>query len=217
MDFLWPEQFRKDPAKHLLVSVSRELLECLSKQPGDEDKWKPGFTKTQLAEIAESVFDEVVQNPEWLEKKAGQEHTLLGEAVEHTLDVLKTVPAARITPDTGVLVLKNVLKAVAQRKEFLSKVKIGDKEKEAISAVLEILVEGMLSDSVDPGARWVLARGEVFGLIVKSVLERLTVLGASQGNIMEIENLLSKAIHEIQSGKPWRLESLLNNLNSIPA
>ena len=216
MDLLWPEEFRDDPAKHLLVSVSKELFECLSKPPGDQDKWKPRFTKTQLVEIAESVLDEVVQNPGWLEKKAGQKHTLLGEAVERTLEVLKTVPAARISPDTGTRILKAVIRAAALRKEFLSKVKVGDKEKEALSIVLEILADRILLDTVDHRARWILAREEVFSRLAESILERLTVLGASAENIMEIDDILKKAIHELRSGKPWRLESVLSDLKAMP-
>jgi len=215
MDLLWPEEFRNNPAKHLLITASREFLEKLSEPPAPGDWWTPIFSKTQLLEIAELVLEEVVQNPEWLVKRATIENTILGDAVEITLASLRKIPPGRISTETGVEVLKAAIKGVALRREFLNRMKFKEEEREALGILLEMLIECILSDQVDPKVRWVLARGEIFRLIAEASLERLAEIGVSQGNLLNLEKVLIQAAEDLRTGKPWKLESFLEELKTL--
>jgi hypothetical protein len=215
MDLLWPEEVRNDPAKHLLITASRELLEKLSEPPAPGDRWTPSFSKTQLLEIAEVVLDEVVQNPEWLTKSAAAESTILGDAVEVTLASLRKIPPGRISTETGVQVLKAAVKGVALRREFLSPMKVKDEEKEALGIALDLIVDCTLSEGVDPRARWILGRGEIFGLVASAALKRLAETGVSQANLLKLGKVLNQATEDIRTGKPWKQESFVEELKTL--
>ena len=215
MDLLWPEEFRKDPARHLMIIASRELLEKLSEPPAPGDWWTPSFSKTQLLEIAEVVLDEVVQNPDWLVKRAAGKNTILGDALEVALASLRKIPPGRISTETGVQVLKAAIKGVALRREFLNRMKFKDEEKEALGILLDMLVECLLSEQVDPKVRWVLARGEIFKRIAEASLERLAEIGVSQGNLLTLEKVLIQGAEDIRTGKPWKLESFMEELKTL--
>jgi len=215
MDVLWPEAFRKDPARHLLIAASRELLEGLSMPAGPGEQWTPAFSKTQLIGIAETVLDEVVQNPDWLVKRAAVENTILGDAVKTALASLRKIPPGRISTETGVQVLKAVIKAVALRREFLDRVKIKNEEREALGIILDLMVDGMLSEGVDPRARWILSRGDVFGLVASAALKRLSEIGVSQANILKLGKVLEQAAEDIRTGKAWQLDLFVGELRTL--
>jgi len=161
------------------------------------------------------VLEEVVQNPEWLVKRATIENTILGDAVEITLASLRKIPPGRISTETGVEVLKAAIKGVALRREFLNRMKFKEEEREALGILLEMLIECILSDQVDPKVRWVLARGEIFRLIAEASLERLAEIGVSQGNLLNLEKVLIQAAEDLRTGKPWKLESFLEELKTL--
>ena len=198
-----------------MIIASRELLEKLSEPPAPGDWWTPSFSKTQLLEIAEVVLEEVVQNPDWLVKRAAVENTILGDAVEITLASLRKIPPGRISTETGVQVLKAAIKGVALRREFLNRMKFKEEEREALGILLEMLIECILSDQVDPKVRWVLARGEIFRLITEASLERLAEIGVSQGNLLTLERVLIQAAEDLRTGKPWKLESFMEELKTL--
>jgi hypothetical protein len=215
-DLLWPEEF-KQPEKHLLVTASRELLSQLAKPPVLGDTWTPKLTKSQILGVVETVLDEVVQNPDWLVKHAGSENVVLADVVESVMTTLRRVPASRLSAETGMEVLKSAIKAVALRKDFLDKITLDGVQRQALVATLETLIDGCLTDEVEPQARWTLARGEVFSLIAETALTSLAETGISEANLSKVDALIRKTTDDLASGRPWELQQLIENINSLAA
>jgi hypothetical protein len=111
--------------------------------------------------------------------------------------------------------LKAALKGVALRSEFLSPMKLKDEEKEALGIALDLIVDCTLSEGVDPRARWILGRGEVFGLVASAALKRLAETGVSQANLLKLGKVLNQATEDIRTGKPWKLESFVEELETL--
>ena len=215
-DLLWPNEFQH-AEKHLLVTASRELLSQLAKPPSPGDTWTPKLTKSQILGVVETVMDEVVQNPEWLVKEAESENVILAEVVESVMVTLRTVPANRLSGETGMEVLKSAIKAVALRKDFLEKIALHGVQKQAIAATLETLIDACLADEVPPQARWTLARGEVFSLIADTVLTRLAEEGISKANLSKVKEFIRETAADLASGRPWELHLLIDNINNLAA
>lgn len=215
MELLWSDEYQKDPKRHLLIAASKELLSLLAKKAGPEGIWKPSLSKSQILEIVEVVLDEVVQNPGWLAEAARKENTLLGETVEITLSVLEGIPGNRINAEVGKEVLKAAVKAVALRKQLLDRINVQGEEKVALSAILDTLVETMLSPSVDPRARWTLARGEVFAQVAIVALKRTAETGASDTNITTLKAMIDQATKDLSSGNPWQVDEFVAKLASL--
>ena len=215
-DLLWPDEFQQ-PEKHLLVTASRELLNQLAKPPAQGDTWTPKLTKSQILGVVETVLDEVVQNPEWLEKAAESENVILAEVVESVMATLCRVPANRLSGETGMEVLKSAIKAVALRKDFIEEITVDGAQKRAISATLEALIDACLTDAVDPKARWTLARGEIFSLIAATALTRLAETGISEANLSKVKQFIRETADDLASGKPWELHLFIENINNLAA
>ena len=99
LERVWPDG-SNDPAKHLLLAGTRELFLALA-QGIDDGAW-PTLTKTQLMGMAEVVLEEIVENPDWLIKKAELgEETPLSVAVSAALDSLRQHKGARLTADAA--------------------------------------------------------------------------------------------------------------------
>jgi hypothetical protein len=216
-DLLWPDKDRDDPSKHLLITASKELLNKLAKEPEPGDSWKPKLSKTQVLEVLEIVLDEVVQNPEWLVKTATGENLILGDTVESVIAVLRGIPSGRLNAETGVKVLNSAIKSVALRKEFLDKIPIGGEQKKAITAALETVINATLSDKVDSKALWTLARGEVFDILTSTALTKLTETGISEDTLNKLSIVLNNAAGDLRDGKPWHIDSLIENINKLAA
>jgi hypothetical protein len=215
-DVLWPDAFQQ-PEKHLLVTASRELLSQLAKPPTSGDRWTPKLTKSQILGVVETILDEVVQNPEWLMKEAERERVVLAEVVESIMTTLRKVPGNRLSADTGMEVLKSAIKAVALRKNFVDKITVDGAQKQAIAATLETLIDACLADEVEPQARWTLARGEVFSLIAETALASLAEMGISEANLSKVKELIRETADDLASGRPWKLQKLIENISSLAA
>lgn len=215
MELLWSDEYQKDPKRHLLIVASKELLSILAKKAGPQGIWKPSLSKSQLLEIVEVVLNEAVQNPGWLAEAARKENTLLGDTVEITLSVLQGIPENRINAEAGKEVLKAAVKAVALRKQLLDRINIQGEEKVALAAILDTLVETMLSPDVDPRARWTLARGEVFAQVATVALKRTAEAGASDKNINTLKAMLDQAAKDLSSGNPWQVDEFVAKLASL--
>lgn len=213
-DLLWPDEFRQ-PDKHLLISASRELLERLAKPPAPGDTWKPRLTRSQILGVVETVLDEVVQNPEWLMKAAESENVVLAEVVESVTRVLRKAPANRLSAETGMEVLKSAIKAVALRKDFVEKITVDGARKQALAAALERLIDACLAEAVDPRARWILARSEIFSLIAETALTRLAETGVSEATLGTLEQFIRETAADLSSGRPWELQGLMAGIRKL--
>ncbi len=215
-ELLWPDQFQ-DPAKHLLVTASKILLQHLAVAPDPGERWRPRLTHAQMLDILEVTLDEVVQNPQWLLARGASSDPILADLLGTVLRVLGQVPAKHLSKETGVAVLKASLAAVAQRKELLGKLAFDGKKRVAIVAVLEMLVAKLLSDEADESVRWTLARGDIFDLVASAALSRVAEVGASAEVLAGLEKLLDEALTALKSKQAWNIEALLTKIKALAA
>lgn len=116
-------------AKHLLVTATQQLLLTLTAKP-DSGKWRPQLTNSQLLDIAEFTFNEVVTNPSWIKEKVNEE-SLLAEVLNSTFNALGAIPQGQRLNFTTLQTLVQInLRAVATSKLVLQKVKWGSQQQE---------------------------------------------------------------------------------------
>jgi hypothetical protein len=108
-----------------------------------------------------------------------------------------------------------VIKTTALRKELLDRIPAGSDEKNAITVMLDTIIETIFMNQAAAKAQWVLARGEIFSLIVSAVSARLVETGISGPMFKSIKTVLEKAAMDISSGKPWSMQSLVEEINQI--
>lgn len=213
-ELLWPAEFRKDPAKHLLVTAAKETMLALSRKVGD--KTEGAFlTAGDAVAVMEAVTDEVVQNPDWLLDAAGGEGTLLRDALTSALAAMKKVPGNRLDSTTLKSVLCSVLRAVALRKEFLDPLPIGSSGRNAISEILGIVVDTAFADTADAKAAWVLARNDIFCQLSAAVLLQAATMGVSEKDRKKIGDVLDRIAKKIAAGSVWSKQSMLDEIRSI--
>lgn len=194
LDLIW-DTSESDPEHHLLVTASSTLLESLAKAPPDNARWKPQFTPQQLLEMAESVMDEVVENPAWLVERAGTTSSHLEAAVEAILVSLRKVPGDRISAETGVAVLRAGLGGVALRLALVEELPAagGEAARPAITAALDAIFGEIFADHVQAEASWDLARNSTLQLLTKIALNKLARIGAESGHV----EVLRVAVHDL--------------------
>ena len=209
LELLWPES-ESDPAKHLLIIASREVLSILA-NPGGNGGWKPKLNNAQISAVLDTVFDEVIQNPDWILMKAEGGGPVLRAALVATVDGLKSVPGNRVSSKTFVTILRSSLKAVARRNEFIDKIDIGDdKDKQALLAVaIGMVIDVVAGNRTSARARWVLARNQSTSLIVEATLSKLASDGVNHEAIISLSKIMKSEINKLKKGQKFSLSMLL--------
>ncbi|HHN65551.1 MAG TPA: hypothetical protein ENK09_09340 [Nitrospirae bacterium] len=211
IELLWPEDLRDDPSQHLLIVASKEVLSRLAALKEGDGRWSPSLAKSDLLEITEVVLDEIVENPDWLVKKATEEDTTLGRFIDTLLESLSRIPENRLSPALFREVFKSAISAVALRHALIEKISLGGREREAIGHVLDTIIDTIFSASSD-ASRWVLARRETLGAIVSAVLKTLAERGVDADSIEKIRSILNDGINRINSGGAWSLEAIISEI-----
>lgn len=198
LDLVWGPKF-KSPDRHLLVKASRSLLKALVKKPKAGATWKPTLTQAQVLGVLEDVFDEVVENPDWLVARANDESDTLGAAVEAMLDAMRGFDGARISADAGLAMFRAGILAVGQRIELLDSLPAGGKDagRVALTAVVEIVIAAILSDRDAVTTNWRLARNSTLQILVEVALQEVAAHGASQDDL----DAVRKALADLVAGK----------------
>lgn len=213
--FLWPEEFRNDPAKHLLITASRELLDQLSKTP-EEGKWALRLSKNHVVEILNAALDEVVENPGWLIKAAGKENSILATAVGAALAALRDIPSGgRISARAVQNVIEAAIMAVALRRDLIYEIPLFGKQQMAIMAVLEIIIDTIMPANVESDVLWILGRTEIFVEIISTVLSKISETGVSEDVLLKIRKSLDETVQAIAAGKQFSLDPLLITIENI--
>lgn len=213
-ELLWPEEFRNEPARHLLVTAVKETLLVMSRKDAAGKTWA-ALKGSDLLDILGAVTDEVVQNSDWLLKAADSKHPLLAEVVAAALDALRKIPNHRLDSAALRAILRGVIRAVALRRELLDPIPLGGGEKSAISGVLGIVIDAVFSPEADSRAKWVLARAEVFSIITNAVLERVSETGASADVLDKVRAVLEKIADTVASGKSWSIGAVVEEIRAI--
>jgi hypothetical protein len=202
LELLMPEG-KDRPEKHLLVVAGRDVLEQLAAPPPPGATWKLRFGSADALRVLEAVVEEVVQNPGWLEKKAGDGHPLLGEVTKEVLATLRTTAPPHLTRQTGLAILEAALRAAGRRLEFLDK---NQQNRRLIGLALEAVLTTVFHPEVDPRAAWVLARDAAVGRLVAVMLEKLAEHGVTEARIMEAQTVLQATVQLLAAGDVWSPE-----------
>ncbi|NOY65679.1 MAG: hypothetical protein GXO97_09860 [Nitrospirae bacterium] len=211
MELIWPEEYRNDPSKHLLIIASKELLSRLSALKEGDDRRLPSLAKSDLLEIMEVVLDEVVENPDWLVKRAAEEDTTLGRFVDSLLTSLSRVPGSRLSSLLFREIFRSAISAVALRHELIAELEFNGQKKEALGFILDTIIDTVFS-ATSGDAKWVLARKEVLGILVSTILRTVSERGVDEDKIERIRSILLDAIDRINSKKAWSLESIVSEI-----
>jgi hypothetical protein len=190
LELVWPDG-SSDPAKHLLITGTRELFLALAE--GTYDEGWPTLTKAQLIAISKVVFDEIVDNPDWLLKRAGLGNdTALSVAVRAALDSLRQYKGLSLSADAAAAAISAAVSASAMRLELLRKLPPGgvDAGKVAIRAAMDAIFASAFGDDVTAERKWMRARNSTLLSVLEVALNKLAKIGAEQKHI----NVLRRAI-----------------------
>lgn len=211
LDIIWPKG-TNDPAEHLLLTGSKQLLLALSE--GTHAKNWPTLSKDQILNIAETVFDELINNPDWLLKRTGLGgNTALNSTIQAVIKSLQNQNGKRLSSDILVVAVKAALNAVAMRLELLNQLPPGgnDAGKLALSAAINAIMESVVGDKVTAEKKWVRARNSSLALVFKVALYKLASAGCTQKQIDILRNEVGTLVDSHLSAEVFgdQLESLL--------
>jgi len=211
LDLIWPKE-TNDLADHLLVTSTKELFKALAE--GTREEGWPTLTKSQILGLVEVVFDEVIENPDWLLKSEGLEGgSALTVAVKAALDSLKQLKPPLISADAAASAISAAISASAMRLELLRELPQGgaDTGKIALRAAMDALFQNAKGDHVSAEEKWIRARNSSLKVALAVALEKLAKNGAEQKHIdvlrAEVGGLIDQRLTAEELGD--RLESLL--------
>jgi len=210
LELVWPAG-ATDPAKHLLITGTRQLFAAIAK--GSQENGWPTLTRTQILGIAEVVFDEILENPDWLLERADLgDDSALGVTVRAVLDSLQKVDESHFSSDAAAAVISAAIKATAMRLELVHKLPPGgaDAGKLAINAAIDAVLESAFGDDISANKKWIRARNSTLVVGLEVALNELAKIGTEQRHIdvlrTEFGALLDRRI---------TAEELAENLNPL--
>jgi hypothetical protein len=202
-----------DPEHHLLLTGTRQLFLALAEETHEEG-W-PTLTKNQIMGIAAVVFDEIVENPDWLLDRAelGDDSALRVAVSAALSSLLQHSRDPRLSSDTAAAAILAAVNACAMRFELLRELPPGgaDSGKVAIRAAIDAILESAFGDHVSVQEKWLRARNTTLVTALEVALDRLARIGAEQKHIevlrREIGGLIDGRLSMSEMGE--RLELLL--------
>lgn len=160
-------------AQGLMLQAVQLILSELS-QPVDEEAWRPRLSKAQLLFVTESLLDEVVTNPAWVEQKV-DDKPLLAIIVRTTIDALAQLPRdQRLSVNTFSDILQLNLRTVAANELVLQKIKWTDDaaEETVLQRALDLVFSYVFTDqSRSAGDRYQLL-SELLDYVLEVVISR---------------------------------------------
>ena len=207
MDMLWGKEFQS-PDRHLLVTASRIILTEISKKPPPNSKWRFVLSKEQVLICLEGILEEVVDNPNWLVRRAGHADPILKEAVRAMTTALRKVDGKKVSAESGIQILRAGTWAVATRIDFLEEV---ETSKTVIEAVLDAIFGTVFEAGNDVDASWKLARNSAIVSVVELTLtavSRRTVIDDSV--IRDIRDAVKEELEDVRPFDPERFEDRLD-------
>jgi len=215
---LWPD-LANNPQRHLLLTAASTTLEILTSKPAGDQKWTLRFTSADILSVTDTVFDELAANPSWLLNAAGQLNGNLKVALTVTLDVVRSHADDRLSPATGVEILRAVLVSVGQRKEFFDKLPtdIAAAGQPLIGAALAAIFSTIFAADIDARAAWQLVRNETIVEVVALCLDCLAKSRLSGAGVMTFAAFFEQQIELLATGEPLDLLGLETKLQELLA
>lgn len=208
LDLIWPD-LKKNPETNLALTAAKAVLAGLS-EPIPGVKWKLRFTKEHLVRVTEAVIDELVANPQWLLDKAGAESENLEAALRAVLKVLSQRGDERISPDTGVRIMEEVVRAVVLRQEFIQR--LPDTEEALVVSVLDTLISAIFNKNLDPKAAWQLVRAQAIEGLTEVTLRLLSRTKLSPTILATLKAVLKEQATALAEGELFTLEAFEKRL-----
>jgi hypothetical protein len=183
LELVWPEG-AADPARHLLITGTRQLFAAIAE--GSRQMGWPTLTRAQILGIAEVMFDEILENPDWLLEKADLGgDSALSVTVRAALDSLRKVEKSRFSSDAAAAVISAAVKATAMRLELLHVLPPGgaDAGKLALNAAIDAVFESALGNDISAKEKWMRARNSTLVVGLEVALNELAKIGTEQRHI----------------------------------
>jgi hypothetical protein len=215
---LWPDLAGK-PQQHLLLTAASTTLSILTRPPGDDQKWKPRFSRDDVLAVTETVFDELAANPTWLLDKTGKVNDNLKIALEAALGVLRDRADERLSTTTAVAVLRSVLLKVCSRKEFLDRMPAGTSQQgqPLIAAAIDLLFALIFNENLDIRAAWQVVRTDTIVALVNISLTELSKVKLHPDKVTKFGGFIKKQIDELAAGETLELPLLESDLEKLLA
>lgn len=157
--------------EYLLVLALQQILTALSVKSDENDHWQPRLTATQLINITENVFDQVVHHPQWLTGDEGK-HSLFGSVIHVIFGALREIPEGeRLQAHRLELIIQLGLGTAISHPQLLNKIHWGEDEEEVIilQHALRLTIAFVFERTQTQGGQ----RLELFTNLLHFVLEML--------------------------------------------
>ena len=180
-----------DP-QHILVTGLKQVLQAIAMKPTD-GKWKPSLTNSQVMEIVNTVFEEILNHPLW----AQNEGKLIFDVLHAMFRSLESVPGDQKLPYKLVQILiEDTFAATSTKKEFTVPIEtVEGTQQLAIEYSLQEFFLTIYNEETNETLQWNLSQAEVFEALTNHFLVALTQTKVDKdsidGEIKRFEDVLS--------------------------
>lgn len=191
-ELLWPAAADSD-GKELAVSVALETVGRMIPDGPATGAWRPSFNALDIEDMVGFALDEIVADPGWLTDRGRALSPRFGQALEVTFTVLREKADRRPGRDTGLAIVKRVLRTVYLRPALMN---MRDDGRPALADVLEAVVARVFSETVDVATANRLLRKEVIELVTGATLEAVADVAEDRGVRLpgDLEPKVAKAL-----------------------
>ncbi len=200
-----------NPAQNLLVGAAKEVLTIISAAPPPGSKWKLKFTSQDTVQLANFVFSQVVDNPDWLVKLAGGAQSRMGAVVEAVLSSLRANGTTNLTKAAGLSILQSVITACASRLDFVKTDAVG---KLLLTDALEASIGVLFNPGNDAAAKWLLLANDKAPQVIAVVFQMLAKHGVTEARVANVSTFLNLTVSQVAGGALWSLDTFTIQLEA---
>ena len=131
------------------------------------------------------------------------------QVLSATVDVLRRRSNNRLSTSVAIEIIREALKAVALRQEFLDKMPNG---KAVLTAAIDTVIGALFKPGIDPKASWQLLRSEIVTGATRAALEALAKTGLEPRLIGKLKKTLDAEIANLSQGKLFDLDGFAKSL-----
>ncbi|MEZ4985619.1 MAG: hypothetical protein R2795_11390 [Saprospiraceae bacterium] len=160
--------------QYLAAVALGQLLRPLARKD-DAGQWQPTLTGEDLLALAETLLDELVQNPHWIIREGKEVPTLWEEVMTAVLDALSLLPkGVRLSPSTLENVLLLSLHTAANSPAVLKKIHWGTEttERAILNTALRLLIAYVYPAGCTPSPDRLTRFLELLDYVLESLIHR---------------------------------------------
>lgn len=210
--------YKGDPTKvsnNLLLMSSKIVLDILqSSVPQEAGKpWQPIFTKAQTLDLVDTVFQAVIEQPEWILEKTNNKpilHTALSTAIQS----LNGIPISQLNNQARLNVVHSVIIAVGSRREFLDTLAVGNEQKELLGVAMDMLVDLAVGQGASAASKWAILKADGFEMLVGAALQRIAIEGPALEVVNLVHQYLDGELNVMIAGQSFDIDNIVDQLLS---